>query len=413
MRKIIIFLFICLFSSAFPDNGWSKTGEATVIKWKDVKDLLDTIPSMRQSQEEVKAARAGINLAGQYPNPELGFTVGSEEARATSESAFIWGLEFEIPIESPGSIIMERRAAKEDFEAARHSDAANRLEAHRLLKTVFIQIAIENKICKSLSDNHSQLEQLVEFIRRRIEQGEARPMEQTRIEIELERAGVQLQAAEKKLQALRKSFNVSLGGKLPDDFEVEFDVNTLPDIPSLDKAIDYSKRKHPAILSAEHNLASATARTKAEKHQLFPDMTLGGFYNHEAEANNYGAMLNIELPLWNWNLGGIARASAEENAARYRQGALDRENQSAVCEAHATAEGARERAFSYAERILPKAHSNAENIQSMYRIGEINLMDVMDAKRGLIEIETETLTAISECWSAYFELMALTGDDNV
>ncbi len=48
----------------------------------------------------------------------------------------------------------------------------------------------------------------------------------------------------------------------------------------------------------------------------------------------------------------------------------------------------------------------------MYRLGETDIIDVLDAHRSLIETEADMLAAFNEGWLAYLDLVALMGGDH-
>lgn len=60
--------------------------------------------------------------------------------------------------------------------------------------------------------------------------------------------------------------------------------------------------------------------------------------------------------------------------------------------------------------ILPKAARSAEALESMYEIGEVGVLDVIEARRRLLETELENLDALLECHRAHLDLQTLTGE---
>ena len=77
--------------------------EADVIQWSDIEVLLDSHPTIQISRNEVGIARAEVGVSRQYPNPEAGVSFGRGSALEGNEEGTIWGVEIEIPIESPGA----------------------------------------------------------------------------------------------------------------------------------------------------------------------------------------------------------------------------------------------------------------------------------------------------------------------
>jgi outer membrane protein TolC len=60
--------------------------------------------------------------------------------------------------------------------------------------------------------------------------------------------------------------------------------------------------------------------------------------------------------------------------------------------------------------ILPKAIDVADAMERMYQIGEVDVMNVLDGRRRLIEIESELLEAYLTSQLAYLRLDTLMGE---
>ena len=382
------------------------------LSWSDIESAIERHPALKLIEGETAAAEAEIGISRQYPNPELGASIGQGRSLDGSETALIWGIELEIPIDAPGAYLNETEAAQAGYQAAKYDASARRLEILRQLKGLFFRIVIGQELLRVQNESLDQVDRLVQVARLRVDQGEARPMEVARLEIEQEKLQADAFAAGKQLAAFRANLNLWLGGKLPDDFEVESDWRTLPDIPDLSVVVENARKRHPSLLAAARRIVASEAQTRAERHRLFPEIKLGGFYDRELDAHNYGGMLTIELPLWNWNRGGIAKARADESATRHRRELAEHELISAIQQAQAAASQAIERARRYAESILPKARHTGEALDAMYRVGETNIIDVLDTRRNLIETETDMLAAFNEGWLAYLDLITLMGGDH-
>lgn len=383
----------------------------SVLRWTDIESAIDRHPAMKLAEDQAAAAEAEIGVSRQYPNPEVGTSIGQGRAIDGSEEALIWGIELQIPIDAPGAYLNETEAARAGHQAAKFEAAARKLEVVRKLKGLFHRIAIGQERLRIQRENVSQLERLVEVAHARVKSGQARPMEAARLEIVLEAQQADLNAFEKTLESLRKNLNVWLGGKLPSDYVVSFEWRALPRIPENDELMQLMLSNHPTMRAAAQRILASEATVRAERHRLFPTMSLGGFYDRELDSHNYGGMLSIELPLWNWNQGGIAKAKAMESAARHQRDLTERELQVAFTETQAVARQAIDRARRYADVIIPKTRETAKALEAMYRMGEADIMDLLDARRTLTETETRTLAAFESAWLSYLDLITLTGGE--
>jgi outer membrane protein, heavy metal efflux system len=386
--------------------------ENGAIKWSDIEVLLDSHPLIQISGNEVAIARAEVGVSRQYPNPEVGVSFGRGSAIEGHEERTIWGVEIEIPIESPGAYWNESEAAQAELQAATNESIITRLEVVRELKSSFYRIAIGQEEVRIMEASKGHLSDLVEVSQRRVELGEARRMELTRLEIEQERVSARSDQTIARIATEREKLNLLLGNQLPANFEVSADWNKLPDLPEFADLKKTVRMKHPRVKSVASRIAAAKARARAQKHRAFPEFKIGCFYDQELDAENYGLSLSMEIPIWNLNLSSIEKSSIELNLARNRMTLFERRLDAELFGIFAAADQSIARARRFNTVILPKARSTAEDMDRLYQVGEIGVTDLLDYRRSLIEIELETLDAFLEGWLAYLELIIMMGGEN-
>lgn len=398
---LVCVLFVC------PDHAHSKQP----LHWSDIEDVIDRHPEMQLIKDEVSSAKAEVAISSQYPNPEIGGSIGQSKSHDGKDSALIWGVELEIPIETSGNFYNETRAAKAGLKASKLEAGVRILEIKNKLKGLFYKIAIGQKLLEVQTENLAQLGKLVNIAKKRVELGEAREMEALRLEIEYEKLQLEVNSSKRNLDAVKKGFNVWFGNKLDADYTVEINWQDLPEVPDLNTVVNKTNSQHPLMKAASLRLDASKSLVKAEKHRVLPDLSIGGFYENELDSKSYGGMLSMKLPVWNWNGGSIAKARAENDAAKHEKELLKFELTNSIFEAHSEAVQAISKARAYNSSILPKARKTNKAVGEMYRVGEANIADVIDTRRSQIEIETETLGSYIDGWLAYLNFITLVGGD--
>jgi len=101
--------------------------------------------------------------------------------------------------------------------------------------------------------------------------------------------------------------------------------------------------------------------------------------------------LSTELPLWNWNGPQIARAAARADAEAARAEATRREVAAAAALARSACERSAGEADRQATRIVPRAEESARTLERSFELGEANLIDVLDARRVLLDARCAAL----------------------
>ena len=256
----------------------------------------------------------------------------------------------------------------------------------------------------------ARFDDLVRVARVRVDLGESRPMELGRLEIERARLAAELAEANSEAVVQRRLLRLRLGPGLPEEFRAEGDLESLPPLPSLGRAIELAIARNPHITAAHERARAAAARVRAERAAGLPEVSVGVFREEELDSRTWGAALEMSLPLWNRNGGGVARARAAARTADLRSELSANDLEAAVRATHARASNAYAKARSFQDVIRPKARETTAALEKMYQIGEIGVMDVLDARRSRIEIESELLQALFDSRIAALRLLALTGE---
>lgn len=382
-----------------------------VVRWSDVKKSIDKHPALRVAGERVSLAEAEVKVARQYPNPTVELEAGQARSLDGSDTAPLLGVALTFPLQSPGIYTNEAAGRRAEAEAAGYEAADARLEAVRQLRALFLGIAADQALAGMLAESRTQLKKLVEVAEARVHAGEARPMDLARLEIELDRLDIRMEGTVEEASARRRILSTWLGEAYPENFEVDMDIFALPSLEAMDDLWDRAQKSHPEILAAALRTRASALSIKAEKHKGAPEMSLGGFYDRELDSQNFGGKLGITLPVWNRNSGGVARARAAQKLAERTEALARVELKTALLEAFASVKSSRARALGYKERILPKVRKTADDLTQMYRLGEVGVMDILDARRSLADAQTELLEALREAQLAHLELHILIGGD--
>jgi cobalt-zinc-cadmium efflux system outer membrane protein len=132
------------------------------------------------------------------------------------------------------------------------------------------------------------------------------------------------------------------------------------------------------------------------RRSRIPAFSVGGFYASELDREAIGGRLAIELPLWDWRTGRVERAEAAAAAAASRVDAERRALASGVADAIATCSRARAVAERQQTKILPRAEEAARTLERTFQLGEAGILDVIDARRVLLEARREFLSSARE-----------------
>jgi len=178
-------------------------------------------------------------------------------------------------------------------------------------------------------------------------------------------------------------------------------------LPALAQA-ETAGAAHPRLRAAAADLAQATATLTRERAARWPEISLGGFAAREADADEYGVVVGVAVPLWDGNrsavdaaIAGVRRAEAVLAVARLDQ-------RRAITAAWHAATQAGERAAG-TQAVLVPARAVLALAQRGYEGGESPFTDLLEARRTLQQVEDEALSATAERHLAHLALQHAIG----
>jgi len=384
--------WVCALVLAYGGPALSQevASETKSLRWTDVAAAIDRDPRVAASRFRVRSADGAVGVARTPPNPEVEVAAGRGTAREGAARRDEWELAISIPLDWLARRGPEIDAARAGVEELAAEAQALRAEVASELWRLFVRAGYAQSEVEALEASEQQADALARLVRRRVEAGEGRPIEIPRVEIELERVRNDLAAA----RASREGALAQLGAWLRTTIgHVELPAGA----PGADAgSVAGDLGRHPRVRAALARAAAARAEASAARRSRIPAATIGGFYASELDREAVGGRLTIELPLWDWKTGRVQRAEAAAAAEASRADAEGRTLAAAFADAIASCGRARAIADRQKKNILPRAEESARTLERTFQLGEAGLLDVIDARRVLIEARREALSSARE-----------------
>jgi cobalt-zinc-cadmium efflux system outer membrane protein len=241
----------------------------------------------------------------------------------------------------------------------------------------------------------AELDLLVHYQADRVRSGATAGVDLLRTQIERDRIALSLAQAQRQQEAARielarrSAFAAARSAALTDALEQERPVTEV----SLTTAVE----QRPDVAAARASVEESRRDLELQHADAVPNLDLLGGYKRNVGVDTLYGGLQVDLPIFNRNQGGIATASAHQQLAE-DQLALTRFSARSEIEA-AASDYSREQTV--VRSTLPgmneRASRNAEIINDAYRSGGADLLRYLDAERVLIDTR---LLAI-ETWAGY------------
>ena len=373
-------------------------GQMTLSLQQAIRMGLAHAPAAQISSDRVSLQRAQIAQARLRPNPRL--YLQSEDLRP-------WDQSFSFPDSSEDygylsqTFEIDGKRGKRIAYAEgglRRTEAEHTLELRRIAAEIadgyWMAVATRADVAQ-WKHQLSDFERIVQYQSARVQAGAAAGVDLLRMQIERDRIALSLAQAERdadaasiELARLTASPLVKTA-TLTDALEEERTVAPTP----LATAIE----QRPDVDAARQAVLEAKANIRLQHADAVPNIDLLGGYKRNVGTNTLYGGLQLDLPFFNRNQGGVATAHANEQYAE-DQLAYTRLNASSQI-ATAMNEYVREQAL--VRNTLPgmdeRALRNAAIIADAYHSGGADLLRYLDAERTLIDTRLLSI----QTWTAY------------
>jgi cobalt-zinc-cadmium efflux system outer membrane protein len=380
----------------------------------------EAAPERRAAEAEVAARGGALKQAGAWPNPSVDLRadrkLGLEDGRGGSDLT-------QVAITQP--LPLTRLAHQRAQAEAQHAAARERLRYTHLAREAEAALAFH-----ALQLGQARLalaEQRVAFVAGLESGGDKRrivryltPLERARLAILRAAAEQEVASAEGKHSEAAAQFRALLALS-PDAVAQTVPLTAADKPPALDVLLARLDT-HPALAASNLEIDAARAGVDVARASRIADPTVGVFRERDflggARRDYGGVMLSVQVPLWNLNAGGVARARAETDQARERRAAQQRDLEARLRQGWLHLGHLIEQAERYRERLLGPAREMLALARRGFETGEQNILALVDATNTYFDAEVRYHELLQDAWQEAAELrlavgMALTGDAEV
>ncbi len=288
------------------------------------------------------------------------------------------------------------------------------------VRRAYFQAVLAQTNLESAEAILQEIDRVIELNRTRFEQGDISGAELKRVEVERLKF-VEDVFASKLALANAKSMLLSLFG-LPQanpSFKLSgpLIVDRGASIPAegIPPPLPYPELERQAFAKRPDLMASMFEQKRADTETLHqrslrsPNITVTGGYKRNLLDNTVVFGIALPLKVFNKNEGGIARAAAEkaraDNLAAHTRSQILLD----VQKAYNSAEINRQRVEYIEKESIQKADESRQIVLTAYRLGEIDLIHLLDAERAFRETRKTYNQALYEYRMSLYELGSAIG----
>lgn len=359
---------------------------------------LATSPDVAAAEKAVEAARAGIAVARQVPNPELTLERAKETPHDAATLAF--------PLETGGK--RARRVALAEASARLAQAELQRVtgEARQQVRRAYFSLAGAERQAAVREQQARFAARVRDAAQARFDTGDRPRLDVVQAALTLAQAQVDLDAARGTAEAARTSLAVLLGRPADAPLSPVDDLvgQPLPPAPALTTLALGSSTE---LARLQQQVEEQTARVALARAARVPDLTLAPTVTHDSPPEflwGWRAAVTLAVPLFH-NHG--AEVEVEQRTLEQRQAELDgarRRLEGEVARAFAVAASAQRAARVYRDQVLPQTEEVERMAEDSYRSGQTGLETLMQALQTTRETRAKAIQAATDYQAALADL---------
>ncbi len=352
------------------------------------------------SRAALEGAEADVKTAGQAPNPALSLDVSSISPWSGYGSGG-WKdkkidnvLRVEQLIERGGKRALRVKGAEARREAARFDVSETGRQQLAMLRRAYFDLLLAQEKLKLATETAELYARALAVAEKRLKVGDVAPVDVSRMAVDKARADNDSRLARSELEQARQVLAYLIGRENEAQALQAQEGWPNPNRDPLAENVALDQR--PDLEAARLRVSAAEAARDLARTLRTRDVTVGVQYEHTNQStpvNSYGVGISVPIFLWHNHEGEIQRAEADYDAAR-----LTYEQQRALAtglvgQARSTLLAARDRLLRLQSGLLADAERVAKAAELAYSKGAMGLIDLLDARRTLRQVQIEAVTA--------------------
>jgi cobalt-zinc-cadmium efflux system outer membrane protein len=355
-------------------------------------------PSFLATLADLGIARADLAEAGLLRNPILSllFPLGPKQLEFTLQYPF------DALVQRPARVA----AARLNVRAIGERLVWDALALVAQVRTAHADAIIADRRLVLAAENAALTRRLADITDARLRAGDISELEARAPRTDAARTEVVRRAAEHDRDLARLTLAALLGlDRRPEEVQTRVSAAyDAPPCPVDDARLKDALASRPDVRAAELSIEAATARARWERSRVLALIGILDANGAGEEGFEIGPGIGLDVPLFNRNQGGIARATAEiERASRLytvaRAQVITDVRSAGVRETQAL-----QALAAWTSDIVPSLETEQRQATSAYEAGEVALFSVLDVSRRLVDGRMRQLDAEADLYRSRISL---------
>ncbi|MHB1082817.1 MAG: TolC family protein [Prosthecobacter sp.] len=379
-----------------------------------IQEAVTTHPSIEAAQARTQAATSAIDAVRLWEDPQLGLgTLFASQINSQGNGDILGGIDQMLPRPKLYQAEKRRAAAEQQVQQAARRQTANELALS--VAQVTLELALADEVVRLQTENVGWLQTIVKTAEERAKSPDATATETLRLESELAVQTQTLAAAKRQRSQFATTLNLLLGRSVDHNWQplsLPVQAQAVASAVALKVRLE---RNNPRLDALRHQAEGAQAQADAAREKRKPVFSAGVQVYGYSQGNSSDMMtmvtLKMSLPWFNRSVykADIARAESQRDAAQSDLAAEQRLLYTQITSMLTQAENNRRLAEAYTSEVLPKSEKTVETLQNAWVSSKATLLEVLEARRALLQARQEQKRALAAQNVAAQALAALTG----
>jgi cobalt-zinc-cadmium efflux system outer membrane protein len=366
-------------------------------------------PSVLADQLEVDARAAEVAQARRWLNPSTALDTEDLGRAADLAGPTQTTLSVTQRIELGGKLGLRTEAARTDRTIAESDLFVARHELERRAAGAFVRtLAAQAEVALAEQDAATAAETAA-AIAARVDAGVAAPPDADRAQADALAATVRVRSARLKLDSARIVLSATWAGTARDAAVLagSLGVPIIPAAETFEARVDTA----PVVQRRRADVTRGRIGIDATRAARVPDLdlTIGYRRLHDAGIHAWGIGVGMSLPLFDRQQDRLAASVLRVTSAERRLDAARASTREVVATSHRTATEAAAMIAAFDGDLIPLHERVYAAVSEGYAAGRFGLLQLLDARRSLIDARRNRLATVQQMYEALVTLYATLG----
>ena len=411
-RSHLVLVYAGAFFAGTPARAQTRTpGPAPAPPALTRRQAVDTAlahnPQLTVAREQLAEARAQATEIAAFPDPTLsGDLTGQRSVTGfRTNTGSDLGVGLSVPF--PTKFLLLNRLGNANVETAAFNYDQLRQETASQAAQAYDALIVALRHRTDLEAGDSLARDFLKKTQVRFDAGTVARLDVLKAQVDLAQAENDLLANRRDLANARAALNRLMGRPLGFAVAAAESLAVPPELPAVDSLVTLARDRRPELGGLASQRRGAGAATALAQQYFLPDLNLSVSKNmSQGTIPSYTTGIGISFPLFFWNhqRGQVAESRHRERELDAAYADLEAQVEQDVRVTYATAATALAQAVYLRDQLLPEARRAYDIALSSYGLGGSSALDVLDARRTLLDAESQYADALGAANDARADL---------